>query len=204
MAAQAFVHQFRKRLAVFGQQTGALGKGDALGAVAAVVGHVAGGLVGEQIDGNAVLVDRVFQQIDDVAVVGDGKGPAGLSRPAAHGKGFIRSADDTIHPALGGGSRCGFIHLGDDGNRPGNLGRLGLRAAHAPQARGDEQAAGQVGRPCPPRTLIGRRSAGCCRCRARCPGDRCTSSRRRSSGRRRRRPSGRRSPSRRGCRKDPP
>ena len=48
-------------------------------------------------------------------------------------------------PALGvAGVDAGVVHLGDDGGGSGNLGGLALSAAHAAQARGDEEPSRQV------------------------------------------------------------
>jgi hypothetical protein len=52
---------------------------------------------------------------------------------------------DHVHPSLTvAGIDAGTVHLGDHGHGPGDFGGLGLGAAHAAQARRDEQQAGQI------------------------------------------------------------
>ncbi len=57
--------------------------------VAALVGGVAGGLVGGQFHRD-VVVDGVLPQVDDVAVVGDGDGVAGGARSRRPGESLLR------------------------------------------------------------------------------------------------------------------
>ena len=77
-----------------------LHEGKALGAVAAVVGHMAGGLIAEQVHVDVVLQD-VLQQVHHVAVIGHGTGLLlGLVLLGdLHGLGQIGGA--VAHPALG-------------------------------------------------------------------------------------------------------
>ena len=141
---ERFVNQLGEALGVLVQHVGALLEAQALGAVAAVIGHVAGGLVGEQIHMDVVVID-ILQQIYDVAVVGHSAGLlAGLVLLGDfHSLGQVAGA--VAHPALGvAGLDAGVVHLGDNGGSPGDLSGLALGARHAAKTGGDEQAAGQI------------------------------------------------------------
>ena len=144
VAAQGLVHQGAEALGVPVQHLRALLVGQALGAVAAVVGHVAAGLVAHQIHVDVLLIE-VLQQIHHVAVVGDGAGRAVRQVPPGHGQGLVQAAGALADPALVvPGLDAGVVHLGDDGHRPGDLRRLALGSAHAPQPGGHEQPPRQV------------------------------------------------------------
>jgi hypothetical protein len=58
-----------------------------------------GGLIGKQIDGR-VVTNRVFEQVDDVAVKGDRRRPAFLLKRFRHGEGLVGNVDDGAHPTL--------------------------------------------------------------------------------------------------------
>ena len=129
------------------EHLGALFEGEALRAVAAVVRHVAGGLVAHQVDMDVVVI-QVLQQVHHVAVIGDGVGLALaasclLSRfSGPHPE--LSDFGDSPSPGCNGSSIRDIVHLGNDGNGAGDLRSLALGAAHAAQTGGDEQAAGQV------------------------------------------------------------
>ena len=113
-------------------------------AVTAVVGDVARGLIGDEIDGDVVGVE-VLEQIDDVAVVGDRQGLAGcggIEHPPDRGGEVVGDLRD---PALGvTGLDARGVDLGDDPGAAGDLQRLGLGAGHPAEPRGDEGVAGEV------------------------------------------------------------
>ena len=141
---QSLVNQLGEALGILIQHLGALLEGQALGAVAAVVSHVAGGLIAHQIHMDALLI-QVLQQIHHVAVVGNRAGGLAVQVLLGDGQSFIQAVGAVGDPALGvAGGDAGIVHLGDDGGGAGDLSGLALGAAHAAQTGGDEQAAGQV------------------------------------------------------------
>ena len=141
---QRLIDQRAKRLRLLGQHPRALGKAQALRAVAAVIRHVAGGLVAHQVDVHLLFV-QIFQQIDDIAVVGDcARLAVFLVCPGdLHRLGQIRRsvADPALREAR---IDTGIVDLGDDGRRTGDLRRLALCARHPAKARRDEQPSGQI------------------------------------------------------------
>ena len=128
---QRLVDELAEALGVLVQHLGALGEGEALRAVAAVVGNVAGGLVAHEVNVNVVLIE-VLEQIDDVAAVGNGAGLARLLVLEGDLGRFLEGVGAVADPALGvAGVDTGIVDLGDDGRGAGDLGSLALRAAHA-------------------------------------------------------------------------
>ena len=141
---QRLVNQLGEALGVLIQHLGALLEGQALGAVAAVISHVAGGLVAHQIHMDALVVQEL-QQIHHVAVIGNRAGGLVVQVLLGDGQSLVQAVGAVGDPALGvAGGNTGIVHLGDDGGGAGNLSSLALSAAHAAQTGGDEQAAGQV------------------------------------------------------------
>ena len=141
---QGFVHQLPELLRVVVQHLRPLGEGQPLGAVSAVIGHMAGGLVAEQVHVHIVFV-QVFQQVHHVAVIGDGAGGPVRQVPPGHGQRLLQAVGAPADPSLGiPGLDAGVVHLCDDGHGPGDLRRLALGAAHAAQARRHEQPPRQV------------------------------------------------------------
>ena len=131
-------------LLVVVEHMGALLEGDAHRAVAAVIGVVAGGLVGKQVDVD-VLCQAVLQQIYDVAVVGDGDRLFLLHVLLGPLEYLIQVVADQADPALiVTGLDAAFVHFGEHTHGPGDFRRLGLSAAHAAQAGGDKELTGQV------------------------------------------------------------
>ena len=128
---QRLVNELAETLGVLVQHLGALGEGEALRAVAAVVGNVAGGLVAHEVNVNVVLIE-VLEQIDDVAAVGNGAGLARLLVLEGDLGRLLEGVGAVADPALGvAGVDTGIVDLGDDGRGAGDLGSLALRAAHA-------------------------------------------------------------------------
>ncbi len=141
---QGLVYQLAEGLRVLVQHLGALGEGQALGAVAAVIGHVAGGLVAHEVHVDVVVV-QILQQIHDVAVIGNGAGLARRLMLAGDADRLFQAVGAVADPALGiAGVDAGVVHLGNDGGGAGDLGGLALGAGHAAQAGGDEQAPSQI------------------------------------------------------------
>ena len=99
MSAQRLIDKFAKRFRLFAQHACALLEVDTGGAVAALVNGVAGGLVGEQLDEDAFALG-VFEQVDHVAVIGDGAGLPPIHRLAGHTEGFGDALGDVPHPTL--------------------------------------------------------------------------------------------------------
>ena len=126
------------------QQPGALFEGYAAGAVSAVIGGVAAGLVREQVDGD-IMVDGVLKEIDDIAVEGDRIDLAAVHLIFSHFEGLFGSLGDLSHPAL---FVARFyprpVHLGGDRDTAGDVRRLRLRAAHAAEPRGDVETSPQA------------------------------------------------------------
>jgi hypothetical protein len=73
MRFEAGIHPLPEPLTILGQHPGAFLETDPLGAITAVIDHVAGSLVGKQIHGD-LMVNQVLQEVDDVAMVGDRQG----------------------------------------------------------------------------------------------------------------------------------
>ena len=128
---QRLVNELAEALGVLVQHLGALGEGEALRAVSAVVGDVAGGLVAHEVNVNVVLIE-VLEQIDDVAAVGNGAGLARLLVLEGDLGRLLEGVGAVADPSLGvAGVDTGIVDLGDDGRGAGDLGSLALRAAHA-------------------------------------------------------------------------
>ena len=141
---QGFVHQLPELLRIPVQQLRPLGKGQPLGAVSAVIGHMAGGLVAEQVHMHVVVI-QVFQQIHHVSVIGNGAGGLIRQVPPGQGQRLLQTVGALTDPPLGiPGLDAGIVHLRDDGHRSGDLRRLTLGPAHAAQARRHKQPPGQV------------------------------------------------------------
>ncbi|MPM57010.1 hypothetical protein SDC9_103827 [bioreactor metagenome] len=144
VVAQGLIHQLAEAVGVFIQHLGALLEGQALRAVASVIGDVAGGLVAQKVNVDIFLIE-VLQQIHHVAVIGDGAGSFFGHVLLRHGEGLVQARGLLTDPALGvAGHDAGHIDLGDDGDGAGNFCGLTLGAAHAAKTGGDEQAAGQI------------------------------------------------------------
>lgn len=138
VGGQGTVDQLTEFFMVMVQHLSSFLKGQALGAVAAVVGNVTGGLVGEQVDMD-VVVYSIFQQVHDISVEGDGHGLFPVHIGPGCTEGLLRRLADHFYPALAvAGLDPGGIHLGDDAHASGDLDGLGLCAAHAAQSAGDE------------------------------------------------------------------
>ncbi|OPZ60378.1 MAG: hypothetical protein BWY88_00509 [Synergistetes bacterium ADurb.Bin520] len=144
MAPKALVHQTAEFFPVLPEKGGAFLEGDALGAVPPVVGGVAGGLVREQVDGFSVG-HGILQEVHDVALVGDGGGFPALQVLSGDAKDLPEIRRSEAHPPLvGAGADPGGIHLRHHPHGAGDLRRLGLGPAHAPQPRGDEEPSPEV------------------------------------------------------------
>ncbi|KAF5078551.1 hypothetical protein DSECCO2_139590 [anaerobic digester metagenome] len=144
VALQGLIHQLGKLLRVLVQHLGALGKGQSLRAVTAVIGHVARGLVAHQIHMDVLFI-QILQQIHHVAVIGDGAGFLGRHLLLGDGQRQLQAVGLFADPALRiAGHDPGLIHFGDDGHSAGDLGGLALCAGHAAQTGGDEQASRQI------------------------------------------------------------
>ena len=144
LTAQALIDQGDEFLPVPGQHGRALGKGQALRAVAPVVDRMAGGLVAHEVHLD-IMAHHIFQQIHDIAVIGDGNRRFGRQMLLGGSKDLLQVLIALLDPALlQAGLDAGGIHLRDDAHRAGNLRRLGLCTAHAAQARAHEQMARQV------------------------------------------------------------
>ena len=116
-----------------------------LWAVAAVIWHMAGGLVGEQVNVD-VFLQQEFQQVNNVAVVSD---RTRLFRSAAASCAqFSASSRLSVYlstqPCCITGHDTGDINLSDNRSSTGNISSLALCAAHAAQTGGNEQLACEV------------------------------------------------------------
>ena len=144
MAPEALVDQLAEAGPVRAQQLTTLFEGHPGGGVAAVVGHVAGGLVRQQLNRHLVLVE-VLEQVDHVAVVGDGQRRARGSGPQHPADGLSEVRGHPADPPLGvAGLDARPVDLGDDAGPTGDLERLRLGPGHSPQARRDEGPAAEV------------------------------------------------------------
>ena len=92
-----------------------------------------------------LLLHRIFQQIDDIAVIGHRNRAALIHRFLSQREGFFQRIRNVSHPTLGmAGFDAGSIHLGNDCRRPCHLGSFGLRTAHASQTGRNKQASAQI------------------------------------------------------------
>ena len=115
-----------------------------LGAVTALVDHMAGGLVREQVHG-FVAFHGESQQIDHVAGKGDGGGCLPLAMLPGQGEGLRGGLGHGADPPLvQAGLDAAWVHLGDDGHAARDLHGLSLGAAHAAQAGRYKEPSGQV------------------------------------------------------------
>jgi hypothetical protein len=100
---------------------------------------MATGLVGQKVYADAPR-RREFEQVDDVAVVGDGHGFLFNHRFARHREYFGEVARNLFDPAL---DMARFdprqVDLRDDADDSRDFRRLGLRAAHSAESRRDEE-----------------------------------------------------------------
>ena len=142
--AQALVHELNEMRPVLGEHLRALLEGQPLRAVAAVIGCMAGGLVTQEVDVDIVFHD-ILQQVDDVAVIGDGNRRLRLKMGIGHLKDMVEVVGALMHPALVQ-SRLDtrLVDLGDDADSTRDLGRLRLGTAHAAEARAHEEMAREV------------------------------------------------------------
>ena len=91
------------------------------------------------------VLHRELQQVDDVAVIGDGNGLFRPGRIIRHLEGLPAAFGHQGHPPLGPpGLDARGVHLGDDAHAPRDLHGLRLGSAHSPQARRHEEDPGQV------------------------------------------------------------
>ena len=141
---QRLVDEDTEAVGILVEHFGALLEREALRAVAAVIRHVAGGLVAHQVDMDVVVV-QVLEQVDNVAAIGDSAGLAFLLVVESDLGGLFERVGAVADPALGvTGLDTGIVDLGDDGGSAGDLSSLALSAAHAAKTGGDEQTAGEV------------------------------------------------------------
>ncbi|MPM49461.1 hypothetical protein SDC9_96191 [bioreactor metagenome] len=144
MPFERCVHERMKRRAVAVQQLRALGKRQPHGTVSAVVGVVTGGLVAEKVDRKLPRNSR-FQQIYDVAVIGNRNAPARTLCMQRERKHLVQIVRNHLHPTLiEPGLNTGAVHFRKHANRAGDVRGLGLRAAHAAEAGTHEHLARQI------------------------------------------------------------
>lgn len=85
------------------------------------------------------------EQVHDITLVGDGGGGLVFNGCLGPGKDLIQVGGDLLHPSLvKAGLNTRGVHFGNQGDRPGNSGGLGLGAAHTAQAGTDEKQPCQV------------------------------------------------------------
>ena len=141
---QGLIDQFDKLLSVLGEETRSLLKADALRAVAAVVRNVAGGLVGEKFD-LLVVIDRVLQEIHDVAVERNRHGLLLLEGFVCKAERFLGGLGDFGDPALAvSGLDAGIVDFRDNADTARNLDCLRLCAAHAAETAGHKEVACEI------------------------------------------------------------
>ena len=99
VAAKRLVDHHFKTFTVFLQQARTFLEGDACRTVSAFVDGVAGSLVAQQFDVDMV-VDGILQQVDDVAVVGDGAGTTVEHRLGCQAECLGNAFGDMFHPPL--------------------------------------------------------------------------------------------------------
>ena len=144
MAAEGLVDEFPEGLRILVEHFRAFFVGEALRAVAAVIGHVAGSLVGHQVHVDIFLV-QVFEEVDDVAVIGDRAGLAFLLMRKSNVLRLFKARGTVADPALRKARvDAGVVHFGDDGRRSCDHSRLALRAGHAAEAGGNEETSPEV------------------------------------------------------------
>ena len=144
MSAQALVDEPLEALAIVRDEIAAFVEADASGNIATVVGHMAGGLVGDQVDLDPLLVD-VLEEVDHVATVGDRERFHAIGRLQHPPHGLAEILRGSGDPALG---MTGFdarrIHLGDDARPTGDLESSRLGSRHTAEPRGNEFTASEV------------------------------------------------------------
>ena len=144
LMAQALIDQRDELFAILGEHLRALLERQALRAVAALVGCVAGGLIAHEVDVDVVL-DDVFEEIDDVAVVGDRRRRLRREMLLRRGKDLVEAVVALAAPALVEARLdARHIDLSDDTDRMRDLRRLRLRAAHTAHARAHEKMSREI------------------------------------------------------------
>ena len=99
MLNQGGIDKLSEMLLVVGQHLGSLLEAQSLGAVAAVVGHMAAGLVGEQLDFN-IVIHGILEKIHNISVVGDGDGLLPCHIVGGQPVGLLGAVRNQAHPAL--------------------------------------------------------------------------------------------------------
>lgn len=97
---QRLVDEDTEAVGILVEHFGALLEREALRAVAAVIRHVAGGLVAHQVDMDVVVV-QVLEQVDNVAAIGDSAGLAFLLVVESDLGGLFERVGAVADPALG-------------------------------------------------------------------------------------------------------
>ncbi len=139
----ALVHQPDEFFFVFGQKPRPLFEAYALRAVASVVGDVAGGLVGEEFD-FFVVVERVLQEVYDVAFVGYREGFARRHRFFRPSEGFRKLFSPFAYPALAVARLYARrVYFGYYRRRSSYFGGFRLGSTHAAESRGDEEVSSE-------------------------------------------------------------
>ncbi len=135
VAGEGVVHQFPEPGMIGAQQFGALSEGQPLGAIAAVISRVAGGLIGEEVDGY-LPGHGIFEQIDDVPVIGDGCALPFALVFFGQLEGCSRIVTDLPDPSLlAARPDPGIVHFGDEADPVGDFSGPPLRSAHSAKAR---------------------------------------------------------------------
>ena len=135
MSVERCIYFSAESLSVLMEQLGSLFKSQPCGTVSAVINIMTGSLVGEKIYFE-VFFNSGFQQIDNIAVIGDGDAFFGCQLFCGQLENLGKIIQNHIHPALViAGLNPGTIHFGEDAHGPGNVGCFRLSAAHAAQTR---------------------------------------------------------------------
>ena len=105
---------------------------------------MAGGLVGEKFD-LLVVIDRVLEEIHNIAVEGNRHGLLLLEGFMCEAERFLGGLRDFGNPALAvSGLDAGVVDFRDNADAARNLDCLRLRTAHAAETAGHEEVACEI------------------------------------------------------------
>ncbi|KAF5038827.1 hypothetical protein DSECCO2_550220 [anaerobic digester metagenome] len=144
MPDERFVNQLAEALLIIFEHFGTLCKRETLRAVAAVIRYMAGGLIGQQINVD-VAIDGIFQQVDNVAIIGDGEHLFLRLCLLDPSKCLIKAVGNLADPALTvTGFDAGRIDLGHNADAARNFNGFGLCATHAAKTGRHKQVSAQI------------------------------------------------------------
>ena len=131
---QAFIYLHFKSRTVFLQEASTLFETDACRTIATFINGMARCLVAEEFN-VYVIVQGIFQQIDYIAMIGDGTRTLFLHGFTCQLIGFCQIRSDMLHPSLVMACKdTRIIHFSNDSRSTGDFSSLRLGTTHASQA----------------------------------------------------------------------